>query len=154
MEMPVREKPTREAEETSDRWDDRWNGRKNFKKFRRKGEPLHARQRIQSVIVPLEEVTRKDFGVGEHYWVTSRNSPVRDGALVDEQESKITATRAQDDDAVIQVGSQPSAVLSASPESTPDPQPLPSRSRNQKRPREVRDSDSDEELRFRFRRKR
>ncbi|KAJ5707840.1 hypothetical protein N7488_007641 [Penicillium malachiteum] len=147
MEMPVREKPTREAEESSDRW----NGRKNFKKFRRKGEPPHARQ---SVIVPLEEVTRKDFGVGEHYWVTSRNSPVRDVALVDEQESETTAARAQDDDAVIQVRSQPSVVLSASPEPTPDPQPLPSRNRNQKRPREVRDSDSDEELRFRFRRKR
>ncbi|KAJ6015932.1 hypothetical protein N7540_010523 [Penicillium herquei] len=154
MEMPVREKPTNEAEESSDRWDDRWNGRKNFKKFRRKGEPVHARQRIQSVIVPLEEVTRKDFGVGEHYWVTSRKSPVREVELVDDQENETTAARAQDDNADIQVGSQPSVGLSASPEPTPEPQPAPSRSRNQKRPREVRDSDSDEELRFRFRRKR
>ncbi|KAJ5730853.1 uncharacterized protein N7483_005361 [Penicillium malachiteum] len=159
MEMPVRERPAREEDESSDRWDDRWNGRKNFKKFRRKGEPLHARQRIQSVIVPLEEVTRKDFGVGEHYWVTSRKSPVGDVVLVDEQENETTVARAHDDDAVIQVGSQPSLDLSASPEPTPEPtpepQPVPSRSRTQKRPLEVRDSDSDdEELRFRFRRKR
>lgn len=53
---------------TDNRWDERWNGRKNFKKFRRPGEGTQAR-RGQSVIVPLEVVKGKDFGIGENYWV-------------------------------------------------------------------------------------
>ncbi|KAJ5290799.1 hypothetical protein N7478_000050 [Penicillium angulare] len=149
MEIPVREPFTGE-EESSDRWDDRWNGRKNFKRFRRKGEPRHARQRIQSVIVPLEEVTRKDFGIGEHYWVTSRKSPARIEESIAEQEDESSNSRNESAAAP----SQPPVDLTSSPEPTPDPRPVPSRSRNQKRPREVRGSDSDEELRFRFRRKR
>lgn len=55
---------------TDSRWDERWNGRKNFKKFRRRGEGTHAR-RGQSVIVPLEEVKRKDYGIGDDYWQES-----------------------------------------------------------------------------------
>ena len=52
------------------RWDDSWNGRKNFKKFRRKGDGTLAR-RGQSVMVPLEEVKKKDYGIGEDYWLDS-----------------------------------------------------------------------------------
>ena len=55
------------------RWDERWNGRKNFKKFRRRGEGSQAR-RGQSVIVPLEEAKRKDFGIGDDYWLNSEKS--------------------------------------------------------------------------------
>lgn len=56
----------------SDRWDDRWNGRKNFKKFRRQGTAgtTYERQRTR-VIVPLEEVQKKAYGVGEDYWLES-----------------------------------------------------------------------------------
>lgn len=148
MEIPVRERVSRE-DPSNDRWDDQWNGRKNFKRFRRKGEPRHARQRVQSVIVPLEEVTRKDFGVGEHQWVTSHKAPARIDEPMD-PECQPTATPS--DPAISR--SQLSVALSVSPEPTPNPQPAPSRSRTQKRPREVHDSDSDEELRFRFRRRR
>jgi nibrin len=49
------------------RWDDRWNGRKNFKKFRRKGEG--GPRVLNKVIVPLEEVKKKDFGIGDEYWL-------------------------------------------------------------------------------------
>ena len=59
--------------ETSSRWDERWNGRKNFKKFRRRGEGTVAR-RGASVIVPLEEVKKKDFGIGEDYWLESERT--------------------------------------------------------------------------------
>lgn len=53
----------------SDRWDERWNGRKNFKKFRRQGaDEGYQRQRTR-VIVPLEEVQKKAYGVGEDYWL-------------------------------------------------------------------------------------
>ncbi|KAJ6084644.1 hypothetical protein N7486_011444 [Penicillium sp. IBT 16267x] len=147
IEIPVREKRSRE-DPSNDRWDEQWNGRKNFKRFRRKGEPRHARQRVQSVIVPLEEVTRKDFGIGEHQWVTSSKTLARNDEQM-EQEHRPTATPS---DRAVSM-SQQSLGLSVSPEPIPDPQPAPSHSRTQKRPRKVRDSDSDEELRFRFRRK-
>ncbi|RJE23750.1 hypothetical protein PHISCL_03890 [Aspergillus sclerotialis] len=74
MEIPARERPARTHTEDN-RWDENWNGRKNFKKFRRKGQPNQPRSRIQTVIVPLEEVTRQEVGYGDHHWVTTRNSP-------------------------------------------------------------------------------
>ncbi len=58
---------------TDSRWDERWNGRKNFKKFRRPGEGTQAR-RGQSVIVPLEEVKGKDYGIGERHWMESEKT--------------------------------------------------------------------------------
>ena len=58
---------------TDNRWDERWNGRKNFKKFRRPGQGSQAR-RGQSVIVPLEVVKGKDYGIGDNYWVESEKT--------------------------------------------------------------------------------
>ena len=53
----------------NDRWDERWNGRKNFKKFRRKGDPSGGpRRNVQNVIVPLVEVKKHSYGIGEQYW--------------------------------------------------------------------------------------
>ncbi|KAJ5048876.1 Nibrin [Penicillium chrysogenum] len=141
MELPVRNAPARE-EESSDRWNDQWNGRKNFKKFRRKGES-RTRARIQTVIVPLEEVTRKDYGIGDHYW----------GSNSAETNSRIEPEGPDSEDHRDEVApSRPelSATARTSPEPTPDPTPA----RRPKRAREERDSDSDDGLRFRFRRKR
>ena len=59
--------------ENNNRWDERWNGRKNFKKFRRPREGAPVR-RGQSVIVPLEEVKTKDYGIGEPYWEESETT--------------------------------------------------------------------------------
>lgn len=148
MDVPLRQ-PQAHDIETSERWDERWNGRKNFKKFRRKGEPRHARPRIQSVIVPLEEVTRKDFGIGEHYWVSNSNK-TPGVSLSADRDGRRSFGRAER--AVSQ--SEVSVDPSATPEPTPDSRPALSRARSQKRPREAHDSDSDDELRFRFRRKR
>ena len=70
MEVPDRSDRPQRREANSgvnDRWDPSWNGRRNFKKFRRQGETSNAR-RGRSVIVPLEEVKKKDFGIGEDYW--------------------------------------------------------------------------------------
>jgi nijmegen breakage syndrome protein 1 len=70
-EMPVTRKapPPRTAAQADegDRWDERWNGRKNFKKFRRRGADPNG-PRVSRVIVPLEEVKKKDFGIGDEYW--------------------------------------------------------------------------------------
>ncbi|KGO69857.1 hypothetical protein PITC_043200 [Penicillium italicum] len=141
MEIPIRNAPVRE-DESSDRWDDLWNGRKNFKKFRRKGEP-RSRARIQTVIVPLEEVTRKDYGIGDHYWggnSTETNSRIEPEAPdFEDRRDEIAPSR-----------SELSVTARTSPEPTPDPTPA----RRPKRAREERDSDSDDGLRFRFRRKR
>ncbi|KAL4955081.1 hypothetical protein BDW69DRAFT_161614 [Aspergillus filifer] len=133
-EMELPERPA----EDNNRWDERWNGRKNFKKFRRKGDPSQQRRRIQTVIVPLEEVARKDFGIGDHYWVsTSRSSGPRP------PESHREPELSEDE-------SEPSQQRSVSrSESRTN-----TTQRSQKRPREVQDSDSDDELKFRFRRRR
>lgn len=76
MDTPDRSGQTRRRDHhdpTDSRWDERWNGRKNFKKFRRPGEGTQAR-RGQSVIVPLEVVKGKDYGIGENYWVESEKT--------------------------------------------------------------------------------
>jgi hypothetical protein len=137
-EMEIKPRPG--AAEDS-RWDERWNGRKNFKKFRRKGEPGQPRHRVQTVIVPLEEVTRKDFGIGDHYWVTSHaTSDPRTESQRERSLSRDASSRAQSQ-------SQSVSASVSRVESTPA-------SRSQKRVREERDSDSDDEPRFRFRRRR
>lgn len=76
MQIPIRpNRPQRnQTNGASDsRWDDQWNGRKNFKKFRRQGESNQVR-RGQSVIVPLEEVTKKVFDGREDYWTESEKT--------------------------------------------------------------------------------
>ncbi|KAJ5782016.1 hypothetical protein N7457_003790 [Penicillium paradoxum] len=148
MEIPVRNAPAR-MDESSDRWDERWNGRKNFKKFRRKGEP-RSRARVQTVIVPLEEVTRKDYGIGDHYW--SSNAPETNSGVSHQDPGSAQDTQATRDecDEVAPSRSELSAPARTSPEPTLDSTPA----RRPKRAREERDSDSDDGLRFRFRRKR
>ncbi|MDI1490907.1 MAG: hypothetical protein OHK93_002112 [Ramalina farinacea] len=69
MPLPERRTPARQADDASNpRWDERWNGRKNFKKFRRRGDGTQAR-RGHGVIVTLEEVKNKDYGIGDDYWL-------------------------------------------------------------------------------------
>ena len=148
MELPIRH-PLERKNESSDRWDERWNGRKNFKRFRPKGEQRHGRQRVRSVIVPLEEVTRKELGIGVHYWSSNRKSSQGEDGQTERNEERSASHPNQ-------LPSQAGLSVAASATSEPTPALLPSlsRSHSQKRPREVCDSDSDEELRFRFRRKR
>jgi nibrin len=81
MEVPIRtDRPTASdiAGGVSERWDERWNGRKNFKKFRcardRDANGAAPRQRMQAVIVPLVEVKKKDYGIGQDYWDDDRKS--------------------------------------------------------------------------------
>lgn len=72
-EMDVRPRTkifTAQVEEPDRRWDDRWNGRKNFKRFKRRGD-AEAPIQGHKVIVQLEEVRKKDFGIGEEYWLES-----------------------------------------------------------------------------------
>ncbi|KAK4124261.1 hypothetical protein N657DRAFT_671280 [Parathielavia appendiculata] len=54
------------------RWDPRWNGRKNFKQFRKQGE---AQGRpAPRIIIELEEVKPKEYGIGDDYWLEDEES--------------------------------------------------------------------------------
>ncbi|OJD10726.1 hypothetical protein AJ78_08344 [Emergomyces pasteurianus Ep9510] len=115
------------------RYDERWNGRKNFKKFRRKGHGCSMPRTVRPVIVPLEEVRRKDFGLGEASWSTSQPRAARH-PTIERNEGTLST-------------SQPIITRSKSP-SPP--------ARVGKRPRDTRDareSDSEDGLKFRFRRR-
>ena len=59
----------------SDRWNDQWNGRKNFKKFKRRGGEDGPRHR--PILVKLTEAKKRDFGIGEGYWIEP-NDKTRD----------------------------------------------------------------------------
>ncbi|KAL2826531.1 DNA damage response protein RcaA [Aspergillus pseudoustus] len=134
MEVPAR----RNGNNDNDRWDERWNGRKNFKKYRRNGDPSQPRRRIQAVMIPMEEVARKDFGIGDHYWVSTHQS------------SATSARDSHQERSVSQASSEP-------PQQRPTGRSGSEKTmtqKSQKRVREERDSDSDDELRFRFRRRR
>jgi nijmegen breakage syndrome protein 1 len=86
MQLKIREKPDQANNDQSDRWDERWNGRKNFKKFRRKGEPQHNRG--HAVIVPLEQVKKKSFGIGQEHWLES-GSKQKKGSQATEQSQTV-----------------------------------------------------------------
>ncbi|KAI9843373.1 MAG: hypothetical protein M1838_002648 [Thelocarpon superellum] len=77
-EMPVKIRSRTDPTTPNDiqRWDDRWNGRKNFKKFRRQGTSGQQPHRGRTVMVGLEEVRRKEFGIGDEYWL-ERDRPAR-----------------------------------------------------------------------------
>lgn len=69
MDIRRRDPPQRLARaDESDRWDDKWNGRKNFKKFCHRGA-VRGRRELGRVIVPLEEVKKKEYGIGDDYWL-------------------------------------------------------------------------------------
>ncbi|KAE9991659.1 hypothetical protein EG327_011202 [Venturia inaequalis] len=100
MEVKPRSKPPQSRatgvnRDESDRWDEKWNGRKNFKKFRRRGEA--PAMRGHRLLVPLEEAKKKDFGIGEEYWLESSSKQKKKS----QRESQATRTQSQtvrDDD--------------------------------------------------------
>ncbi|KAL5358653.1 hypothetical protein BJX96DRAFT_45880 [Aspergillus floccosus] len=133
------------------RWDERWNGRKNFKKFRRRDDANRPRHRIQAVIVPLEEVTRKGLGMDDQYWSGgSREGPS------DEREpgGARSPSRASLSQSGHRVGSQAPSPSQSQAQSQVSRSVSRTASVRQKRGRDERESDSDDELRFRFRRRR
>lgn len=96
-EMDVRPRTdisTTQVEEPDRRWDDRWNGRKNFKRFKRRGG-AEAPIQGHKVIVQLEEVRKKDFGIGEEYWLESGE---RGGESIHETQRSIKGRKEEEDD--------------------------------------------------------
>jgi DNA repair protein XRS2 len=63
---------SRDQDIVDGRWDPRWNGRKNFKRFRKQGE-APGRQ-APRIIIGLEEVKPKEYGIGDDYWLEEEES--------------------------------------------------------------------------------
>ncbi|KAH6847054.1 hypothetical protein B0I37DRAFT_374186 [Chaetomium sp. MPI-CAGE-AT-0009] len=63
---------TRDQDIVDGRWDPRWNGRKNFKRFRKQGEA--AGRQAPRIIISLEEVKPKEYGIGDDYWLEDEES--------------------------------------------------------------------------------
>jgi hypothetical protein len=66
FELPVRPpRPNLTSSENPD-----WDGRPNYKKFRRKGsDRRRAPGETQRLMVPLEEVSTRGYGLGDEYWL-------------------------------------------------------------------------------------
>ena len=58
---------SRDQDIADGRWDPRWNGRKNFKRFRKQGET--SGRPVPRIIIGLEEVRPKEYGIGDDYWL-------------------------------------------------------------------------------------
>lgn len=182
MELPERSTRPRRDETTGgtgSRWDERWNGRKNFKKFHRRGEGAQAR-RGQSVIVPLEEVRKKDFGIGEEYWVegekSKRKRKAKEG-VSQSQSQAFNRGRSPSEEQSIDVDDEvTAAIINATSRKLPDLTEQVDESmntiqvENRKRPAPTRpsgaaakkqktiavkdsDSDSEDDLKFRFKKR-
>ncbi|KAK7738593.1 hypothetical protein SLS53_006115 [Cytospora paraplurivora] len=67
VRSPGQNRRSRDQDIEEGRWDARWNGRKNFKRFRKQGEPSGRPQ--QKVIMSLEPVRMKEYGIGDDYWL-------------------------------------------------------------------------------------
>lgn len=87
---------SREQDLADGRWDPAWNGRKNFKKFQQRGAVAAARP-LQRIIVALEEVKNKGYGIGDDYWLEDEGSQKRKKRSQRENQSMTSQTPASGD---------------------------------------------------------
>ncbi|SPQ26336.1 1ff30a75-5909-452e-b9d0-a062951eb9fd [Thermothielavioides terrestris] len=87
---PDANKRGRDQDIADGRWDPRWNGRKNFKRFRKQGEPTG--RPAPQIIIGLEEVKPKEYGIGDDYWLEEEGSGRR---KKDSQRDSQTRTQQQ-----------------------------------------------------------
>jgi hypothetical protein len=98
--MEIRRGPapprSREQDIADGRWDPAWNGRKNFKKFQQRGAVSAARP-PQRIVVALEEVKNKGYGIGDDYWLEDEGSQKRKKRSQLESQSILSQTSASRD---------------------------------------------------------
>lgn len=161
--VPSSRKTLRSQSQPADRWRDEWNGRKNFKGFRRNGES--ASQRSRRVIVPLEEVKRKAFGLGDEFWSGREEDESREKALAaqpDSSHSRVSTTvgSVPEMDTMADVETETGRQRGGASVTEPASQSRSwrstgTRTRKSQRSREIEESDSDEDqFRFRWQRNR
>ncbi|KAJ1327830.1 nibrin [Microdochium nivale] len=114
--MALREAPvtrTREQDIADGRWNAAWNGRKNFKKFQKRG--AEQGRALQKIIVPLEQVQTKAFGIGADYWLEDGSQHKNK-----KKQSKISqVTNTQSQDMVYEMGNVASGLTVSSNGSRP-----------------------------------
>jgi nijmegen breakage syndrome protein 1 len=167
MEVSRPSAPLRMAyADDSDRWDNKWNGRKNFKKFRRRGADSGPARDFQRVIVPLEEAKKKDFGIGDDYWLdTDAQRKKKKGRGRDAQDAfesqsqagtknraatrtaQILTSEAEEKLAQVEVGqvelpSSDVEIVERSPSASPSPKPRSVAPRRTQRPEKLVDKTS------------
>ena len=84
---------TREQDIADGRWDPSWNGRRNFKKFRQQGQP--AGRPAQKVIIALEAVKPRQYGIGDDYWLEDAGSQKKKKAGPSKQSQPSQQTESQ-----------------------------------------------------------
>ncbi|KAI0839052.1 hypothetical protein F5Y06DRAFT_26630 [Hypoxylon sp. FL0890] len=92
--MELRQAPpirSREQDIADGRWDPAWNGRKNFKKFQQRGA-VQGRP-PQKIIVALEEVKSKGFGIGDDYWLEDESQRKKKKQSQTQSQSQSTGGR-------------------------------------------------------------
>lgn len=73
-------------------WDPKWNGRPNFKRFRKQGEPVG--RPAPRVIVSLQEVKTKEYGIGDDYWLEDDGPAANNKKRDSQKETQSQATQA------------------------------------------------------------
>ncbi|KAI5921067.1 hypothetical protein F4810DRAFT_712885 [Camillea tinctor] len=81
---------SREQDIADGRWNAAWNGRKNFKLFRQRGA-LQGRP-PEKIIVALEPVKTKGFGIGDDYWLEDSNKEHQKQSHIRSQSSSHNCT--------------------------------------------------------------
>ena len=98
MDLPLRDKTKKQQLRNGERgedWDPKWNGRKNFKGFRRIGEAPQRRGHASKVIVPLVEIKRQKYGIGEKYWDKSQEEKDLERERKRREEAKLHRMQSQ-----------------------------------------------------------
>ncbi|KAI9656351.1 MAG: hypothetical protein M1821_005014 [Bathelium mastoideum] len=107
VDVPLRSRSFNESQgektqgvQRKGRWDERWNGRRNFKGFKKREHDGEVPQRRQRVIVSMEEVKKKSFGLGEEYWneIPEPNQNRRDTQSQSRRRPSQRETQARDED--------------------------------------------------------
>jgi DNA repair protein XRS2 len=148
VKYPDSNRASENEKEGGSGWDPKWNGRPNFKRFRKQGEPVG--RPAPRVIVSLQEVKTKEYGIGDDYWLEDEGTAGTRKNAASQKETQSEATQAikteslqapsssrrpvvvdssEDDDDELDE-SEPRA--SVQPEPEPEPEPEPSRSRTAK----------------------
>ncbi|POS87781.1 hypothetical protein EPUL_000380, partial [Erysiphe pulchra] len=85
VQLKTPKRVERKRVEDGDRWNDSWNGRKNFKKFRRFGAAKRVSERV---IVQLEEVKKRDYGIFDDFLGDNRPRAHHDATEASSIESR------------------------------------------------------------------
>jgi hypothetical protein len=139
MEVRLPDPSRRQNKDGGEGWDPKWNGRPNFKRFRKQGETVG--RPAPRVIVSLQEVKTKEYGIGDDYWLEDEGTAA---SKKRETQSQATPGRGKESALPPPASARRQFVVDSSdedevvmkdepvPSSQPEPEPEPPRSRTAK----------------------